>query len=370
MDLSRIFMKNASPTKVGGQAILEGLMMRGSRSIAIAMREPGGDIHLSVEPLKPSGGWKKIPVIRGVVSFVSSLVTGTSVLLYGAGVLEKLEASQPSTAGSAPQDADRVSASAEKDALTLWLEKHFSEDTAFKIEMYISVVLAILLTVVLFILAPTFIMSLVAKTGLTNVLALNLIEGVMRIAMFVCYIALVSRMPDIRRVFQYHGAEHKTIHCYENGLELTPENAQSFYTLHPRCGTSFMMFVMVISLLVFSLFGWPDLVTRVVSRLVMIPVIAGLSYELLQWTGRHDGALVRALSLPGIMLQRLTTSEPDLKQLEVAIAAMKAVLPAHEDPALPVDYWVGHLTADGPVKDEEATEELRRKKEGKSAGRA
>ena len=378
MDLSRIFMKNASPTKVGGQAILEGLMMRGSRSIAIAIREPGGDIHLSVEPLKPSGGWKRIPVIRGVVSFVSSLVTGTSVLLYGAEVLEKLEGQAGS--GSAAGAEDKVpgdaagaegnasaapASSAEKDALTLWLEKHFSEDTAFKLEMYISVVLAILLTVVLFILAPTFVMSLIAKAGLKSVLALNLIEGLMRIAMFVCYIALVSRMPDIRRVFQYHGAEHKTIHCYENGLELTPENAQSFYTLHPRCGTSFMMFVMVISLLVFSLFGWPGLAARVISRLLMIPVIAGLSYELLQWTGRHDNPLVRALSLPGIMLQRLTTAEPDLKQLEVAIAAMNAVLPAHEDPSLPVDYWVGHLTKDGPVKDEEETEEFRKKRSGK-----
>ena len=231
--------------------------------------------------------------------------------------------------------------------------------------MYISVVLAILLTVVLFILAPTFVMSLIAKAGLKSVLALNLIEGLMRIAMFVCYIALVSRMPDIKRVFQYHGAEHKTIHCYENGLELTPENAQSFYTLHPRCGTSFMMFVMVISLLVFSLFGWPGLAARVISRLLMIPVIAGLSYELLQWTGRHDNPLVRALSLPGIMLQRLTTAEPDLKQLEVAIAAMNAVLPAHEDPSLPVDYWVGRLTKDGPVKDEEETEEFRKKRSGK-----
>ncbi|MBQ4506383.1 MAG: DUF1385 domain-containing protein [Firmicutes bacterium] len=351
MDLSRIFMKNASPTKVGGQAILEGLMMRGSRALSVAIREPNGNIHLSVEPLKPSGVWKKIPVLRGVVSFVSSLVTGTSVLLYGAEVLESFEGQE----GAVPQ---------EKDALTLWLEKRFDEDTAFKIEMYISVVLAILLTVVLFILAPTFIMNLISRAGLKSVLLLNLCEGLLRICMFVAYIAAVSKMPDIRRVFEYHGAEHKTIHCYENGLELTPENAQSFYTLHPRCGTSFMMFVMVISLLVFSLFGWPNLALRVVSRLVMIPVIAGLSYELLQWTGRHDGRLVRLLSLPGILLQRLTTREPDEKQLEVAIAAMNAVLPSHEDPSLPVSYWVGHLTPEGAVKDEEATEALRRKREG------
>ncbi len=349
MDLSRIFLKNASPTKVGGQAILEGLMMRGSRALSIAIREPDGSIHLSVEPLKAPGKWKKLPVLRGIVSFVSSLVTGTSVLLYGAEVLEKAEERCGAQGG----------ASQEKDRLTLWLEKRFGEKTAFSIEMGISVVLAILFTVCMFILLPTFIMSLINRLGLKSVLLLNLCEGVLRICMFVLYIAAVSRMEDIKRVFQYHGAEHKTIHCYESGLELTPENAQSFYTLHPRCGTSFMMFVMVISLLVFSLLGWPNLAVRVISRLLLIPVIAGLSYELLQWTGRHDGALVRALSMPGIMLQKLTTNEPDLKQLEVAIAAMKAVLPSHEDPSVPVEYWVGRITPEGElVKDEEETLEF------------
>lgn len=184
--------------------------------------------------------------------------------------------------------------------------------------------------------------------------------------MFIIYVTLISKMDEIKTVFRYHGAEHKTIHCYENGLELTPENAQSFYTLHPRCGTSFLMFVMVISLLVFSLFGWPDLKTRIISRLVMIPVIAGLSYELLQFTGRHNGSCVKALSMPGILLQKLTTAEPDLKQLEVAIAAMNAVLPSQNDPDLPVEYWVGTLHADGTLeKDEEATKKYKEDKEKK-----
>ena len=346
MDRSRIFMKNACPTKVGGQAILEGLMMRGSRAIAVAIREPSGNIHLSIEPLKEQGKWKKIPVLRGVIAFISSLVTGTSVLMDGAEVLEKLEETQ----GNAAEEPDKFEA---------WLTKRFGEKKAFSIMMYVSVVIALVMVVGLFILLPTAVMTLIKKTGLNNVILLNLFEGLMRICMFILYVLLISKMPDIKRVFQYHGAEHKTIHCYENGLELTPENAQTFYTLHPRCGTSFLMFVMIISLLVFSFFGWPDLKTRIITRLLLIPVIAGLSYEVLQFTGRHDGKFVQIMSMPGIMLQKLTTAEPDLKQLEVAIAAMKAVLPSHEDESVAVEPWVGELLSDGTlVKSEEETAAL------------
>ncbi len=344
MDLNRIFMKNASPTKVGGQAILEGLMMRGSRALAIAVREPGGNIHLTVEPIAPPAKWKKIPVIRGVMSFVSSLTTGTGVLLYSAEILEQLEKTQTGFSSEEP------------DALERWLRKHFDEKTALNIMLYMSVVLSILLTVGVFIIMPTAIMNLLKNSGISSVILLNLLEGIMRISMFVIYVAAISKMPEIKTVFRYHGAEHKTIHCYENGLELTAENAQSFYTLHPRCGTSFMVFVMMISLLVFSFFGWPGLVQRILSRLLMIPVIAGLSYELLQFTGRHNGRFVQLLSLPGILLQKLTTAEPTLDQLEVAIVAMKAVLPSHEDASLSVDYWVGTVTPEGEwIKNEEET---------------
>lgn len=330
MDLNRIFIKNACPTKVGGQAILEGLMMRGSRSLAIAIRQPDGDIHLTVEPLKKPGSWKKIPVIRGVGSFLSSLITGTSVLMYGADVLERLESAE---------EQKKIEGIPKGAVLT-------------------SVALALVLVVGLFILLPTFILGLVRKAGVSSVILLNLIEGVIRICIFIAYIMLVRKMPDIRRTFEYHGAEHKTIHCYENGLELTPENAQTFYTLHPRCGTSFMMFVLIIALLVFSLFGWPNLIVRIVTRLVCIPFIAGLSYELLQFTGRHDSALVKVLSMPGILLQKLTTSEPSLDQLEVAIAAVKAVLPSHENASVPVEYWVGVVKKDGSlVKNEAETAE-------------
>ena len=168
-------------------------------------------------------------------------------------------------------------------------------------------------------------------------------------AIFILYIALIARMNDIKTVFQYHGAEHKTIHCFENGIELTPENAQQFYTLHPRCGTSFMMFVMVIAVLTHALMGWPNVWLRILSRIIVLPLIAGVSYELLKWAGRSDNAVVRVLSMPGIYLQKLTTKEPDLKQLEVAIAAMKAVLPENETP-----FFEGICDLNGnPIEEEQ-----------------
>lgn len=341
MDLNRIFMKNATPTKVGGQAILEGIMMRGAKAMAIAVRLPNDDIHITVEPIKKPGKWAKIPVIRGVVAFISSLVMGTDVLTYSAEVLE---------------EADKDNPAYKKDKLDIWIEEHFGEKAGMAIAMVISVVLAILMVVGIFVLLPTVIMDFFKNLGINSVVLLNLIEGVLRIAMFIAYVALITLMPDIKRTFEYHGAEHKTIHCYENGLELTPENAQQFYTLHPRCGTSFLMFVMIISLLVFSSLGWPNVWVRLATRLALIPVIAGLSYELLQFTGRHNNTFVKACSMPGIMLQKLTTKEPDLKQLEVAIAATNMVLPSHEDPSIEVEYWVGLRKPDGTlVKDEEAT---------------
>jgi uncharacterized protein YqhQ len=159
-----------------------------------------------------------------------------------------------------------------------------------------------------------------------NEVVLNLAEGVLRIVLFIIYVALISKMEDIRNVFRYHGAEHKCIHCFENGLELTPANCQQFYTLHPRCGTSFLMFVFIIAFILHFLMGWPNLFLRIVSRLLLLPVIAGLSYELLKWAGRSDSKVVKILSMPGLYLQKITTKEPDREQLEVAIAAINAVL--------------------------------------------
>ena len=326
MDLKKIFLKDACPTKIGGQAVLEGIMMKGEDRTAVVVRLPDNSLTIKTELAPASKKVAKVPIIRGVVAFVSALVQGTRILMHSADVLEAYEGPVSEEYGGTAIEEY------EKDKLTLWLEKKFGEKGAWNVMLYASVVLAIVFTVGIFIVAPTAVIHLFS-VFITNEVALNLMEGVLRILLFVAYIFLISKMKDIKRVFQYHGAEHKTIHCFENGLELTPENCKQFYTLHPRCGTSFLMFVMVISLILFSLLGWPNLFWRITSRLLLIPVIAGLSYELLRWAGRSDNWLVKFLSMPGLYLQKLTTNEPDKGQLEVAIAAMKAVMVPKDTPA-------------------------------------
>jgi len=316
MDLDKIFLKDACPTSVGGQAVMEGIMMRGVERSAIAVRVPDGRIHMKTYPNKKLGKWAKVPLIRGVVSFVSSLVQGTSTLMYSADVLEEYWTDEEAY---------------EPDKMEEWLNKKFGEKGAWTVMMYLSVVIAIAFSVGIFILLPTVVVNW-ADGFVSSPVVLNLLEGIVRLLLFGLYVVLISKMEDIKRVFQYHGAEHKTIHCFEKNLELTPENAQQFYTLHPRCGTSFLVFVMVISLILFSLLGWPNLFWRITSRLLLLPVVAGLSYEVLKWAGRSDHWLVKALSIPGLYMQKLTTNEPDESQLEVAIAAVKAVMVPAETP--------------------------------------
>lgn len=317
MDLKKIFLKDACPTKVGGQAVLDGIMMKGADRTAVAVRYPNDDIHIKTEKLKEPSKWTKVPIIRGVFVFVGSLVTGTRTLMYSADLLEAYD-------GPGAEEF-------EEDKLTMWMEKKFGAKKAWNIMLYFSVVLALILSVGIFIILPTAAVGWM-KVITTNEIVLNLIEGLFRILLFILYVVAISKMEEIQNVFRYHGAEHKCIHCFENGLELTPANCQQFYTLHPRCGTSFLMFVMVISLILFSLLGWPNLFWRITSRLLLVPVIAGLSYELLRWAGRSDNLLVKILSIPGLYLQKLTTAEPTDKQLEVAIAAMKAVMVDPETP--------------------------------------
>lgn len=334
MDLKKIFLKDACPTKIGGQAVLDGIMMKGSDRTAVAVRFPNGDIHMKTEKLQEPSKWTKIPIIRGVVTFVASLVTGTKTLMYSADVLESYDG----------PDAVEY----EDDKLTMWMEEKFGEKKTWNIMLYASVVIALVLTVGIFIILPTAAVNWLQHFTESEVL-LNLIEGIVRILLFIIYVLAISKMEDIQNVFRYHGAEHKCIHCFENGLELTPDNCQEFYTLHPRCGTSFLMFVMVISLILFSLLGWPNLFWRITSRLLLVPVIAGLSYELLRWAGRSDNVVVKILSMPGLYLQKLTTAEPRTEQLEVAIAAMKAVMVDPETPC-----FEGHCDKDGkPLPKEE-----------------
>lgn len=324
MDSKKIFLRDACPTSIGGQAIMEGIMMRGPKKTAIAVRLPDGSIHMKTQPTPKPSKWSKIPLIRGVVNFVASLVLGTKVLMYSADVLEE----------HYPEEY-------EKDKFDIWIEQKVGKEMAWKILMYLSVVIAIVLSVGLFMLLPTVAVGIIGKVT-ENIIVLNLAEGAVRIAIFIAYIALISKMEDIKTVFKYHGAEHKTIHCFENGLELTPANAQQFYTLHPRCGTSFMMFVMVIAVLTHALMGWPNVWVRIISRILVLPIIAGVSYELLKWAGRSDNWIVRTLSMPGIYLQKLTTVEPEDQHLEVAIAAMKAVLREDEE-----SYFEGLVDFEG-----------------------
>jgi uncharacterized protein YqhQ len=317
MDFSKIFIKNATATKIGGQAVMEGIMMKGEDRTAIVVRLPDSSFFIKTEKLKKKSKLTKIPILRGVLIFVDSLITGFRSLMYSAEVLAQFDMDeaqrQEETATEEETPSVKTVTSPEK------------EGASFKVAMFFSVALALLFTIGIFIVGPTWAINFVGG-WVHSEIVLNLIEGFLRIVLFVLYIAAISRMKDIQTVFRFHGAEHKCIHCYENGLPLTPENCRSFETLHPRCGTSFLMFVMVISLLLFSLLGWPNLLVRIASRILFIPLIAGLSYELLRWAGRSDNLAVRILSVPGLLLQRLTTKVPEVAELEVAIASMKAVL--------------------------------------------
>lgn len=325
MDMSKIFLKDACPTPVGGQAILEGVMMRGMERTAIAVRIPDGRIHIKTRKNGNTSKWMKVPIVRGVFSFITSLVEGTKTLTYSADVLEYYDRKLKD---------DKTDAESEKmGKIESLLSEKLGYQKLWSLMLAASVIFALAFSVGIFVLLPTAAVGWI-KAYISSPILLNLTEGILRIVMFLLYLSAISKMEDIKRVFQYHGAEHKTIHCFENNLELTPENAQTFYTLHPRCGTSFLMFVMIISLILFSLLGWPNLLWRLVSRIILIPVVAGTSYELLKWAGRSDNIVVRILSLPGLYLQKITTNEPDEKQLEVAIASLKAVMVDPEAPCI------------------------------------
>ena len=301
-------------TSIGGSAVMEGVMMRGPEAIATAVRKSDGEIVLDYKEIKnqKKRNWfLKLPIVRGCVGFFESMVISTKALMFSAEFMDIEEEEEPSK-------------------FDKWLEKVFGDKLKDAV-IYFSVVIAVLMSVGLFILLPTWLVSLVRAFVTESQIVLTAAEGVARIAIFLGYLALVSKMPDIRRVFQYHGAEHKTIACYEAGEELTPENARTKCRLHPRCGTSFLLIVMVVSIIVFSFLKWDNILIRTVTRLALLPVVAGVSYEIIKLAGRYDNFLTRMISWPGKMLQKITTKEPDDSQLEVAIAAMKAVIPENKE---------------------------------------
>ncbi len=297
-------------TSIGGSAIMEGVMMRGPKEIASAVRKPDGEIVVDKRPISSlvtKYHVDKIPIIRGVFAFFDSLICSMRALMWSAEFFD-IEDDEPE----------------KQSRFDKWLTDKLGDKLKDYV-IYFSVIVSLIFSIGLFFILPNLVTGLVRKVTEQKVL-LTLIEGLIRIAIFLGYIILVSRMEEIKRVFQYHGAEHKTIFCYEAGLPLTVENARGMKRLHPRCGTSFLVFVMIISIIVFSFVSWDNMFMRIFLRLLLLPVVAGLSYEIIRWAGRSQNKIVCLISKPGMWLQMITTQEPDDSQLEVAIASMSAVI--------------------------------------------
>ncbi len=306
-------------TTIGGQALIEGILMRGPEKQAIVVRLADGSLQEKVEALKfikdryPVLGW---PLIRGVAIFFSSLVNGVKALMYSADCLPEEE-----------QEA-------QEDALDRWINAHFQGEKAKKLIIGTSVFLGVALAIAIFMVLPYLITGLFTK-AIGSSFVKNVIDGVLRIIIFLCYIRLVTLSKDIHRVFEYHGAEHKSIHCYEKGLPLTVENIRPQPREHPRCGTSFLFVVMIVSFLVFSVVSWRNRILAFFLRLALLPVVVAVSYEINRWAGRHDNLLSRILSAPGRALQKLTVFEPDESMMECAARALTLVIPEQEG----ADRW-------------------------------
>ena len=301
-------------TTIGGQALIEGILMRGPEKDAIVVRAPEGLVtkvteRKFIKDKFPILGW---PIIRGMATFLSSIVTGVKALMFSADYFPDDENAQPSK-------------------FDQWLEKHVPAEKLQSVLVAFSVVLSLGMTLVLFMLLPTFVAGLFhAKSAALH----NLIEGVVKVLIFLAYLILCSKQKDVRRVFCYHGAEHKTIFCYEAGLPLTVENARIQPKHHPRCGTSFLFVVIIVSILVSSIvfpyINWQNIWVRIGVKLLLLVPVVGITYEFNRAVGAHDNKLTRILSAPGMWMQNFTTNEPDDSMLEVAIEAMKLVLPAEQ----------------------------------------
>ena len=321
-------------TSIGGQALIEGIMMRGTEKDAIAIRTPDGiRIETSDRKIRKKGSVGTWPLIRGCVNFFDSQVVGVKALMKSADLQ--------------PDDAD---ANSEPSKFDKWLERHLDSEKFQKAIISIAVFMGLAMSIGLFFLLPMVASSFLQR-WLTTPLALNLVEGLIRIVIFMTYMLLVSRMKEMKRVFAYHGAEHKTIRCYEAGLPLTVENVRVQTRLHPRCGTSFLLVVMVISVLVFSIASSALLAVApamaamrgsflysllmIVFKLMLLPIVVAFTYEINRWAGRHDNWFTRILTAPGMWMQHFTTVEPDDSMIEIGIAAVEAVLPQEEG----ADRW-------------------------------
>jgi uncharacterized protein YqhQ len=277
---------------IGGQAVIEGVMMRGRKRVAVAVRAPDGTVIVQNQPLAVwSDRWPlfRLPLLRGLAALVESLTLGLRSLIYSANM--------------AGEEAEKLDST----------------------EMGLTIAVSLAAGTLLFIVAPA-VLARYLRAFVPNDILLNVIEFAIRISFFIGYILAISRMQEIGRLFEYHGAEHKAVHAYEAGLPLTVENVQPQSTLHPRCGTSFLLIVFSVSMFFFAFLGWSNLLLRILSRIALMPLIAGVSYEIIRIAGRNKSALVRAVVYPGMLLQKLTTREPDAAQMAVAIAALQGVL--------------------------------------------
>ena len=296
-------------TSIGGQALIEGILMRGPKKQAIVCRTQDGLVE-KTEELKfikdryPILGW---PFIRGCATFLDSMVKGMQALTYSAELVPMEEQGEP-------------------DKLDQWIEKHFPEDKAQKLIIGVAVTMGIALAVLLFVFLPAFIVGLI-KPLTQSYLVRNLSEGLLRVVILLLYMRLCCCMSDIKRLFSYHGAEHKTIFCYEHGKPLTVENVREESRFHPRCGTSFLLVVVVVSILVNAVVRLDNTFARMGCHLLLLPLVVGISYEINRWCGRHDNWLSAILSAPGKWLQHMTTNEPDDSMIECAIRAMELVIP-------------------------------------------
>ena len=310
-------------TTCGGQALIEGILMQGPKKRAIVIRKPDGELDISEEAVKPKSGVTKLPFIRGLFIFCGSMLHGMKALMYSAEVSDD---------GSMEVE--------ELTGLDKWISDHFGQDKAMSIIIALGAVLGVAFSIGLFILLPTALTGLIGMVWKSMPLWVrSVIEGALKVVIFMTYLYLCSKLKEMHRVFEYHGAEHKTIYCYENGLELTVENVRKQPRHHPRCGTSFLFVVIAVSIflsiVVFTPLEIENTFLRMALHLLMLPVIVGVTYEFNRYVGGHDGPVCRALRAPGMWMQNFTTFEPDDSMIEVGIEALKRVLPEEKG----TDAW-------------------------------
>lgn len=312
--------KEKFKSKIGGQAVIEGVMMRGIDKASMANRMPDGTIDLEIWDIKSGKAWyRKCLFIRGIFSFVTSMIDGYKCIT---------------------RSADKQMTDDDDEELTkfeIWLNDKLG-DKLMPIISGIAMVLGVVLAMFLFMWVPSALIKLVDTYVVSlNAVVKNIIEGLLKIAIFIGYTSATSLMKDMRRLYEYHGAEHKTIACYEHGEELTPENVKKFTRFHPRCGTSFIFLVLFISIFINTIFrvSWANVLLRVVIKIALLPVVTGIAYELIRLAGKYDNIATKIISAPGLWIQRITTREPETDEIECAISALKAVIPENKED----DVW-------------------------------